>query len=217
MSGRMRIVAGIGIIFLLVLAVRQFWPGDGEPPALVPPATDEDDGGGDDGESGGPVASPSGGGGDVSYRHLLAISQSPKPEHMPLVRKALRSPKVEDRHIATTINGKLGEMGDPTLLRKTLKDKAEAPSVRAAAARALGAMRHLDAGPDLIEAMSDPSDLVRTAAGVAISNMMGIKLGFRAQDSAEQRQYWIDMVSERWPRYYPELKKLKERTRTTGN
>jgi len=209
------VVAGISIVLLVVLAVRHLWPGDDQPPPLVPPSASQGDGGGTPSSPGAPVgnAGQTGGGheAEITYPKLLAISQKPKPENLPVLKKALKSPSWRNRHIAAVTVGRLGRKGDPPSLLEVLRNKQEKPAVRAAAAEALGAMKHVEAGPDLIDAMSDPSEIVRAASGVAISKIMGMRFEYYASDPAYKRERAIALARKFWPEFHQASKRMPER------
>jgi len=213
----MVILVGIGAVLLVVLAVYHLWPDSDASPTIGSRTSSgsSDEGpsgaGGDSGKTGGSSPRGSGTARELPYMELFAISQQPKPIDMPVFKKALKSTKWENRHVAVVGMGRLKEKGDPPALLDVLLDKQERPEVRAAAAEALGAMRHIDAGPALMDAMSDDSDLVRAAAGAAMSNLTGLKVEFSARGSFQQRQHAIDIYRRAWPRFYPELVKMKAR------
>jgi hypothetical protein len=59
--------------------------------------------------------------------------------------------------------------------------------------------------------MSDESELVRAAAGVAVSAIMGMRFDFSARDPAGKREEAIARARNCWQRFYPELQRMRNR------
>jgi hypothetical protein len=217
MSRRQTVLLCLAFALVAVLAVQRFWPRDEGPEPIVPKSL----GSGNETSPGKvdaqPADTPPSGrrtaGARLSYPELFAISQRPRPEDLSALRRAVKSPSWEHRQAAVVGIGRLEDKGDPQSLQSVLTDTNERPEVRAAAAEALGAMRYIDAGPDLIDAMSDPSELVRAAAGVAVSKIMGMRFEFSARDPAGKREEAVELARKFWPKFYPELKRMQSRKR----
>jgi len=137
----------------------------------------------------------------MPYRQVFKMAERPRPENLPALKKEIQSPSWRNRHAAVIGIGRLKDKGDPAILQAVLIDADEKAEVRAAAAEQLGEMRCVQAGPALIDMMSDQSALVRAAAGVAITKIMGIHVGFRARDTIASREAAIRRARDRWARF----------------
>jgi len=206
---RLLILAGVGVLLAVVLAFQHLWPRGDESRDKVPrmaPAAAPD-------ARQAPPAAASGAAAEseAQYAKLFAISQQPSPQDVPVLKKAIQSPSWEDRHAAVVGLGRLKDKGDPAALLAVLTNAQEKAEVRAAAAEQLGAMRYAEAGSALIDAMSDESEIVRTAAGVAISAIMGMRFEFSARDPAGKREEAVARARNCWQRFYPELQRMRSR------
>jgi HEAT repeat protein len=206
---RLMILAGVGVVLAVVLAFQHLLPGGdesrGKAPRMAPA-------GAPDGRQAPPAAaSGAAAASEAQYAKLFAISQQPSPQDVPILKKAIQSRSWEDRHAAVVGLGRLKDKGDPPALLAVLTNAQEKPEVRAAAAEQLGAMRHIDAGPALIDAMSDESELVRTAAGVALTKLMGMVFDFSARDPAGKREEAVARARNTWPRFYREIQRIRNR------
>jgi HEAT repeat protein len=206
---RLMILAGVAALLAMVVAFQHLLPGGDESQekaTLAAPAGARDDGQAPP-AAGSPVAATP----EVPYARLFAISQQPGPQDVPVLKKAIQSPSWQDRHAAVTGLGRLKDKGDPPALLAVLSNAQEKPEVRAAAAEQLGAMMYVDAGPALLDAMSDESELVRTAAGVALSKLMGMVFDFSARDPADKREQAIARARNCWQRFYEEFQQTHNR------
>jgi hypothetical protein len=206
---RLLILAGVGVVLAAVLAFQHLWPQGDESrekrPRMAPA-------GAQDGRQAPAVAaSGAAAASEAQYAKLFAISQQPSPQDVPILKKAIQSPSWEDRHAAVTGLGRLKDKGDPATLLAVLTNAQEKPEVRAAAAEQLGAMKYIEAGPALIDAMSDESELVRTAAGVALTKLMGMVFDFSARDPAGKREEAVARARNTWPRFYREIQLIRNR------
>lgn len=195
---RMKIMGGVALVLAVVLVVQYTWPRGEEPRETTPepspaPATSGNDAPTPAGPAA-PAATP--------YRQVFKIAAQPRPEDLPVLKKEIKSPSWKNRQAAVIGIGRLKEEGDPASLQAMLANPQEKAEVRAAAAGQLGEMKHVAAGPALLDAMSDGSALVRAAAGVAITKIMGIHVGFSAQDTLAHRQEAIKRARDRWARFY---------------
>jgi HEAT repeat protein len=206
---RLLILAGVGVLLAVVLAFQHLWPRGDESrekaPRMAPAAAPD--------ARQAPPAAASGAAAEseAQYAKLFAISQQPSPQDVPVLKKAIQSPSWEDRHAAVVGLGRLKDKGDPPALLAVLTNAQEKPEVRAAAAEQLGAMRYADAGSALIDAMSDESEIVRTAAGVAITKLMGMVFDFSARDPAGKREEAVARARNCWQRFYEELQQRRSR------
>jgi HEAT repeat protein len=206
---RLLILAGVGVVLAVVLAFQHLLPRGDDSRDKVPRMAPA---GAPDGRQPPPAAANgAAAASEAQYAKLFAISQQPGPQDVPVLKKAIQSPAWEDRHAAVVGLGQLKDKGDPATLLAVLTNAQEKPEVRAAAAEQLGAMRHIDAGPALIDAMSDESELVRTAAGVALTKLMGMVFDFSARDPAGKREEAVARARNTWPRFYREIQRIRNR------
>ncbi len=66
-------------------------------------------------------------------------------------------------------------------------DASHPAAQRAAAAQRLGQLQDFESADQLLEMLDDPSPLVRGRAGVALTKILGIHFGFRANAPAKER------------------------------
>ena len=142
----------------------------------------------------------------ANYAHVLRLSRNPGPDALPGLKRAATDPSWEKRQAGVIGIGRLKQKGDPAFLLQVLANGEEQPEVRAAAAEALGAMRHYEAGPALIQAMDDAPQVVRAAAGVALYSIMRTHYGYRAGDTPDRRRQVLGLIRADWPKCYAFLK-----------
>jgi hypothetical protein len=141
---------------------------------------------------------------------VVRIAVQMKPEYLPQLKKAAADPDWKVRHAAVDGVGRLGREGDPQFLIDVLRNPNEQAEVRAAAAERLGEMRHWDAGPAIIDAMEDSSDLLRARAGVALRQIIIVDFGYRANDPPSRRDEVIQRIRKLWPWFYERFTKLEK-------
>jgi len=162
--------------------------------------------GGKDGHAGGP-SSPTNGTGrprgvaDPHYQKVVRISRRPKPEDLDELKTAASTPNWRTREAAMVGIGRLGKDSDPAVLIDALRRDPSA-EVRAAAAGALGRLKHWDAGPVLIDALDDPDLIVRGRAYAAVKAIMGVDFHYRANDPRGRRGQAIQQIRAWWPKFY---------------
>jgi hypothetical protein len=83
------------------------------------------------------------------------------------------------------------------LLRRVFSE-SRTPEVRAAIAQGLGHQRDVDSLPHLIDAMEDPSPLVRGRAGVAVVEIVGLEVPFSADGPPEERRKAVAFYRGFW-------------------
>lgn len=149
------------------------------------------------------------------YQEVANIAVQSKPEYLPKLKKAAADPDWKVRHAAVDGVGRLGRTGDPQFLLEVLRNPNEQVEVRAAAVERLGEMRLWDAGPAIIDAMEDPSPMMRTRAGVALRRLIVVDYGYRANDSPDRRNEVVQRIRKDWPWFYDRFTKL-EKARTGG-
>jgi len=143
------------------------------------------------------------------WRFLGGHRRKRSPEE--LARLALESVDLQERELAAV---ELAQLGRPATehLRRVLAE-ADSPRVRAPAIRGLAAQWDYDSMPALLDALDDPSLVVRGRAGVAVARMMSVDFDFRADAPAEQRQAIVKRFREQWEwmRDSAALKRWKKR------
>ncbi len=109
----------------------------------------------------------------------------------------------------------LAGLGEPALehMRRVLAE-SKSDVVRGAAIRGLGSQFDYESMESLLDAMTDPSPLVRGPAGAAAQNMVGADFGFTAGAPPEKRERAIADIRGEWEimRASPEsLEQLRKR------
>ena len=205
---RLLILGGVGALLVLVLAMQQLWPRGEESPVEKPRVAPTQ---APPGVQPAPSAVSAAATPQAAHSELLAIAQQPAPQDLPVLKKAVQSPSWEDRHAAVMGIGRLKDKGDPATLLAVLANAQEKPEVRAEAAEQLAAMKYVDAGPAIMDAMADDSLLVRTAAGTALSSIMGMRFEFSPRDPGVKRQEAIARARNCWQRFYDEIQLRRSR------
>ena len=90
------------------------------------------------------------------------------------------------RAAAENHTAQLAAVNDPAELR-TLLSGHHPEALRAAAAQRLGRLRVKESLPQLVEMMEDESLLVRGRAGVAVQQILGVGIHFKANAPAQER------------------------------
>ncbi len=132
-------------------------------------------------------------------KRVARIAERPRPEYLPELKQAARSPDEDARETALVGMRRLGNSADTGLLIHALRTD-ESPGVRVAAATALGKLKCLEAGPALIEALQDPDARVRSRAGAAMDRIIGVRMGFRANDPGRAKV--IQKIRTIWREFY---------------
>ena len=136
------------------------------------------------------------------YRQLARLARQGDADNLPLFRRQASHANWKRRHAAVVGIGRLKQSGDPEFLVTVVRNREERPEVRAAAAESLGVMRYYEAGPALIDALEDGSEMVRNNAGIALKKIMQVDFGYRARDPAGRRGERIALIRRRWPDFY---------------
>jgi uncharacterized protein (UPF0147 family) len=138
---------------------------------------------------------------------IPGCQQAPSPTD--LAQEALQAATAEDQEAAAV---KLAEVAnDPQLdrqvcdearqaLRRVLKESS-APTVRAACIQGLSSQWDYESMPAFIDALDDPSEVVRGSAAVALERMMSVTLkGFRYdyRDPPAARAAAVKRIREYW-------------------
>lgn len=192
------LLAALVLVYVAVQGLTGGGPGDADDTAYEPAPSGSD--------AVAPPAAPPGSAPPANVtarrRRVVRLAIQKEPENLPTLKEAAKDPEWRVRHAAVDGVGRLAEKGDPLFLIRTLRDANEAPEVRAVAAERLGEMRYWDAGPAIIDAMEDPSLLLRARAGAALRRIIVVDLDFRADDSVSRRQERIGKIRELWPWFY---------------
>jgi hypothetical protein len=200
---RLLLLIGLAVVLVVVYVAVRGVPGSGE-------SRSADGGGSADLPAPGRENTPELAEVAVRRREVVSLAVQGKPEYMPQLKKAAADPDWRVRHAAVDGVGRLGREGDPQFLIDVLRNPNEQPEVRAAAAERLGEMRHWDAGPAIIDAMEDSSDLLRARAGVALRRIIVVDMDYRANDPPSRRSEVIQNIRRLWPWFYERFTKLEE-------
>lgn len=135
-------------------------------------------------------------------REVFRLAVQKKPENLPKLKKAAADPEWRVRHAGVDGVGRLGREGDPQFLIGVLNNRKEQAEVRASAAERLGEMRYWEAGPAIMDAMEDSSELLRARAGVALRRIVVVDMGYRANDPLDSRRQSMQKIRKMWPWFY---------------
>jgi hypothetical protein len=127
---------------------------------------------------------------------ILPAERRPSPDQ--LARQALEAATPAEQEVAAV---RLAELGTDAKdhLRQVLTESQSA-AVRAACIRGLAAQWDYDTMPMLLDALEDPSPLVRGRAGVAVQRLLGADFGFRCDDPPEKRGMVVKRLRQEWER-----------------
>jgi HEAT repeat protein len=126
-------------------------------------------------------------------RQFLGERQLPPDE---LADLAMNAPTVEERQAAANELSKCGEEQIEAFRRIFLE--SDTPEVRAVMAQSLGKCRDIDSLGELIDAMEDPSPLVRGRAGAVVQEMVGMDMSFDAEGPPAERQKIVAFCRRFW-------------------
>ena len=156
----------------------------------------------------------------VATHAVYALGRMGRPGDLPRVQAALTDPRQPVRAAAVYAISGFGERADVDMLIALLADRRQPPKIRAAAARSLGRLKAFRAMPSLIDALADPSVLVRGRAYAAFRQIAGAAFRFRAADPPERRREAIARIRAAYPRLKTKhdnyLKLLKDRAGGTS-
>ncbi len=130
-------------------------------------------------------------------RFLQSAGGHRSPEE--LVQVALEAPDASEQEAAAA---ELAQLGEPARdqLRHVLAE-SRSPGVRAAVIQGLGKLWDYESMPSLLDAMEDPSAVVRGRAAVVVERMMSVDCGFRAADPPEARAKVVEELREQWENF----------------
>ena len=130
---------------------------------------------------------------EVASHAIRGLVGSTDPVDMQIFHDALRDKRPQVRE--TGING-IGAVEKAKIQEEApvligVLDNDEDTGVKGTAAQILGRRRVWTAMPSLIKAMSDPSVTVRHRANAAAETILGLKVGYHAEDPPNQREQAI--------------------------
>jgi hypothetical protein len=147
----------------------------------------------------------------VVYAWMYWPSSSGTASPEELAEVALNS---SDQQEQVTAAKELSDLGEPAIeqLRRVLAE-SDIPGVRAAVITGLANQRDYDSMPKLLDALEDPSLLVRSRAGATVRRMLPTDHGFGAADPPERRAEVVKRLRAEWERFResPLMKKWRER------
>jgi len=146
----------------------------------------------------------------VAARALYALGRLEDPRHAPAIKKTLQDNRPELREAAVYALARSNGRKEPGPVIDVL-EKDDSPSVRAAAATALGQAHAWDSMPKLVEALRDPSIQVRRNAINAIIRMIGIDPLYNASDPPDKREAAIRKIQAIYPTMAEAHKEYLER------
>jgi HEAT repeat protein len=131
------------------------------------------------------------------------------PSPTELAQQALQADTETDQELAAV---KLAEMAGKNDLQPQLREEvkqqlrrvlgeSQSPQVRAACIQGLASQWDYESMPALMDALDDPSDLVRGRARVAIERMMSVDLGsfgYKYDDPSAKRAAAIQRIRNDW-------------------
>jgi HEAT repeat protein len=131
-----------------------------------------------------------------AWRFLCSGEGHRSPEE--LVQVALESTDPAEQEEAVL---ELIELGGPALkhLQRVLAE-SQTDRVRAAAIQGLAFQRDYDSMPILLDAMADPSLVIRVRAGAAVQKLLGVKVDFHASAPPEEREKAAAILRKEWER-----------------
>lgn len=122
--------------------------------------------------------------GIVVATYFLTKQKQRTPEELAQIALNGEASDTERQKAALEL-GQVGK-GNEQLLQQVLVE-SQTPEVKAAAIEAIGELKHWESMPKLLDALDDPSPLVRGRAAAIATSMLGIDFGFRAGDPPDKR------------------------------
>ncbi len=115
-----------------------------------------------------------------------------------LVRIALESTNASEQEKAVI---ELMDLGKPALTHlQRLLAESKSDRVRAATIQGLATQRDYDSMPMLLDAMNDPSLVVRVRAGAAVQRLLGVKVRYSANAPPKEREKAVKILRKEWER-----------------
>lgn len=130
--------------------------------------------------------------GTVVWRFVPRGQTSPAA----LAERALTASSPDEQSTAAAELVARGEPARPHLRRLMAESQNE--NVRAIAMDGLGVLRDYKSMDALMDAMDDPSLLVRTRAGASVGRIIGLDRRFNAGGSPEERKKVIALIRDDW-------------------
>jgi len=132
---------------------------------------------------------------------------------LPHLKPALDDPREDIREAVAVALAGVGGTETVGLLSGVVKTDSS-PTVRAAAATALGRLGDPDAMPVLLNALGDSDAAVRGRAAEAVSTITGIEFGFRPEDPPARRQQAQRQIHILWKQFEPAIRDARARQRS---
>jgi len=128
---------------------------------------------------------------------FLSRERVPSPEELAEIALTAESPQERERAAAQLIRH-----GDDAKdeLRRVLAG-SDTPEVRAICVQGLAALRDYDSMENMLDALEDPSAVVRSAAARAGMQLLGAKYEFDAEGPPEKRKKTVEFFRETWSEY----------------
>jgi HEAT repeat protein len=133
----------------------------------------------------------------VARQAVEAVGRARRPQDLPTLKAAAADKRPEVRESVVIAVGRNTAPESVAVLVAALRSDP-VPEVRTAAAQALGMRREWDAMPDLINALVDPSERVRTSAGAAVRRMWERDFGYRASDPPDKCRHMAEVIRAHW-------------------
>ncbi|MFP4054746.1 MAG: HEAT repeat domain-containing protein [Phycisphaerae bacterium] len=131
----------------------------------------------------------------VEYVWIYVLPED-EPTTGELANRAFKAPEVDEREAAVVKLANKGRSAVPEL-RKVLVEARE-PEIKAAAVRGLGESFDFASMDRLLDAMEDPSPLVRARAHAAVSRMLGPNAHFDPHAPAAERRKIVKFYRDEW-------------------
>ena len=126
-----------------------------------------------------------------------------RQEDLPVLKQAaISDPRPEVKEAAVRALDNYAEAAAPVMIE--VFDKKEThPEAKALAADSLGKNRVWEAMPKLVDALEDPSPVVRGRAYAAVRKILGLDYGFRAEADESVRKPIVARIRSDWRLQYP--------------
>jgi len=128
---------------------------------------------------------------------FLTRPHTPSPAE--LAATALTAGTSREREAAVAALSHLGKPAREHLLR--VLNETKYAEVRAACVRGLAEQWYYRGMPTLLDAMDDPSVMVRAQAGLAVQRMLRMDYGFRADDPEDKRREAVEQFRAWWEEF----------------
>lgn len=218
MFSRLRILAGVAVVLALVVAGKLVLFGDDETPHAQDPNFARIEKLRRDKDVSALAKEASGADVEVCRRAVGALGRVGR-ESLPTLERALRDGRAAVRERAATSFSQVAGPQDAAPLAEMARED-ESADVRAAAVSGLYHMRAFEQMESLLAAMDDPDVVVRRRAATAAVRIIGIGVGYKADDPPakrradiqEMRAVWLEQEA-RVRRYWTAVRRMQEAKR----